>query len=282
MNENENSRIKLPTDKLAEAFSSPLYLTLAVLMSIVTGASLLGGGGIEIFYLLSTIGAWLVYAAAKNNGISSEGLAIISGTSKAVRIVSLVLAILVLVIAVFSTVGISAIISEIPEKMSAEAFMKVIDKEMANGSLELDTQTYGLIRDALYEIGRATEGMDISAFISIFLIIITVVMYAAGAVLLVFSLTFYKTLHKFNKSLCERARMGAEVKKASSLRVWLMVLGIISGIGAISGPNLFNMFALASSLSGAATYIIGSIWIGKYFLEESVNSEPSPGNADGE
>ena len=282
MNENENIRIKLPTDKLAEAFSSPLYLTLAVLVSIVTGASLLGGGGIEIFYLLTTIGAWLVYAAAKKNEMSSEGMAIISGTSKAVRIVSLVLAILVLVIAVIMTFGVSFIISDIPENMSAEALMKVIDREMVDGNLELDAQTYGLIRDTLYEVERAADGMDLSVFVGIFLIIVTVVLYVVGAVLLVFSLTFYKTLHKFNKSLCEHARMGAEVKKASSLRVWLMVLGIISGIGAISGPNLFNPFALASSMSGAAVYIIGSVWIGKYFLDEAVNKEPSLNIADGE
>lgn len=275
MTENVNVSTKAPTARLIEALSSPLFLTLAVLLSVVTGASLIGGS-INILYLLSMIGAWLVYTSAKKYELNDKGLALISGTSKAAKIICLVVSIFLIVMAVVFAFGVSGIISELPEKLTAESIMNTIDETMAKGNLKLDKYTYDTVQKALIEIEKAMGTTNISVFFSVLLITLVAVMFVVGVVILVLSLTFYKTLHKFNKSVCERARMGAEIKKASSLRVWLMVFGIISGIGALSSISMFYLVGSAASLAQAGVYIVGSIWIGKYFMDVPAVEEKSP------
>lgn len=275
MTENVNVSTKAPTARLIEALSSPLFLTLAVLLSVVTGASLIGGS-INILYLLSMIGAWLVYTSAKKYELNDKGLALISGTSKAAKIICLVVSIFLIVMAVVFAFGVSGIISELPEKLTAESIMNTIDETMAKGNLKLDKYTYDTVQKALIEIEKAMGTTNISVFFSVLLITLVAVMFVVGVVTLVLSLTFYKTLHKFNKSVCERARMGAEIKKASSLRVWLMVFGIISGIGALSSISAFYLVGSAASLAQAGVYIVGSIWIGKYFMDVPAVEEKSP------
>ena len=272
MTENQEVKIIDPANRLKEAFGSPLFLALAILVSIVTGIGIFFSS-FDIFYILTTIGVWLVYASAKSNGpLSSTGLAMISGTAKAIKIVSLVLAILLIVLAVvfagICSVSIPSIIEEditVPELKYAvyEAL------EESGVSVSINDSTIEEVFDALEEAVDSAE-IPLSAFFVIFIVVIELFILICGVVMLVLSLTFYRTLHKFHKSVCENARYISEIQKAKSLKVWLMVLGILSAIGSLSTVGELTMI---SSLAGAAVYIVGSVFVGKYFCSEPKTEE---------
>ena len=272
MTENQEVKIIDPVNRLKEAFGSPLFLTLAILVSVVTGVGIFLFS-FNIFYILTTIGVWLVYASAKSDGaLNSNGLAMISGTAKAVKIVSLVMAILIIVLAVVFAGLCSVSIPSIMEEDLTVYDLKAAVYEALEESgavVSINGSTIEEVFDALEE-AVGTAGISLSSFFVIFIVIVAVSLLIIGAVLLVLSLTFCRTLHKFHKSVCENAKCGAEIQKAKSLKVWLMVLGILSAIGALSAGVEVSML---SSFAGAGVYIVGSVWVSKYFCSEAKTEE---------
>ena len=271
MTENQEVKIIDPANRLKEAFGSPFFLALAILVSIVTGIGIYFSS-YNIFYILTTIGVWIVYASAKSDGpLSSTGLAMISGTAKAVKIVALVLAILVLVLAVIVGGLCSVWLPSVDEDVTvSELKADVCEALDKNGIfISVNDLTLNEIFDALEE-GTKTAEISLRSFLVILIVVAELFLFIYGGVMLVLSLTFYRTLHKFHKSVCENARYISEIQKAKSLKVWLMVLGILSAIGSLSTVGELTMI---SSLAGAAVYIVGSVFVGKYFCSEPKTEE---------
>ena len=279
MYENNEERIIDPTNQLRRAFYSPLFLTLCILVSVVTFFELMAGS-INPIYILVTIGSWLVYASALRGGrLDHSGLAIISGTAKAMKILCIVLAIILLVCtAVVIVTGIFSVTTfsiEYDTEITVRQFFDMLQNELINENPTLDLNAIGFyeFRDAIIERTDNAK-FSISGVILASFVISSVVMAVVGALLLVMGLTFYKTLHTFHKSVCLNAQNGLSgIKKANSLRVWLMVIGILSAIGSI--PLSINPITL-SSLASAGVYIVGSVFVSKYFCtpaEKTANND---------
>ena len=269
MTENQEVKIIDPANRIKEAYSSPLFLTLSILVSIATAAGLMWGR-VNVLYLLTTIGMWLAFAAAKKPVFDSnnKGLTMISGTAKAAKIVIMVAAIVLLVCAVILTACCAVIIPALAEE---DAMITIYDLEYyieqeTGGEFAMDEDlTY-----FLYEVVGDTL-FSAAALVTAVLVMLIVLFFFLGVVMLVLSLTFYKTLHKFCRSVCENVKCGAPIEKASSLKTWLLVLGVFAAIGAVGALAYFDI----ASIAEAGIYIVGYVWVNKYFCEKSYIAAPS-------
>ena len=270
MTENQEVRIIDPTNRIKEAYGSPLFLTLAILVSAATLAGLMLWSSFNILYILTTIGMWIAYAAAKKPVFDSnnKGLSMISGTAKAAKIIMLVAAIILLVCAIILT-GVCAVM--IPALAEEDVMMTIYDLEYyleqeAGMALTIDEELNALLYEAF---GDAL--FSAAALITAVFVIMIVVFFFVGIILLVLSLTFYKTLHKFCRSVCENVKCGAPIEKANSLKAWLIVLGVFSAIGALGSLVYLDISAIAE----AGIYIVGYVWVKKYFCETEPVAAPS-------
>lgn len=228
-------------------------------------------GNFNVFYILTTIGMWLVFAAAKKPVFDSDnkGLTMISGTAKAAKIVIMVAAIVLLVCAVVLTACCAVIIPALAEE--EDVMITIYDLEYyieqeIGSELSMDEDLTYL----LYESFGDTL-FSAAALVTAVFVMLIVLFFFVGIIMLVMSLTFYKTLHKFCKSVCENVKCGAPIEKASSLKTWLIVLGAFAAIGAVGSLVYFDI----TSIAEAGIYIVGYVWINKYFCEKSSIESPS-------
>ena len=270
MNENYEERIVDPTNHLKTAFSSPLFLALCILVSAVSVLSLMAGA-INVIYILITIGSWIVYASALNSSrISHAGLAMISGTAKAIKIIITVAAIILFVctaVTIFLSIFAVTTVAIEGQTITVEKLFDVIQNTILKENPNFDLRAIGFyeLRDAvLAEVGYHVELLVSDILLTIW-VASSIVTALAGAIYLVMGLTFYKTLHTFHKSVCLNAQNGISgIKKANSLRVWLIVLGALTAIG-----SLPLMVINLSGLATAGVYIVGAVFISKYFCSST-------------
>ena len=251
MTENQENIIIDPANRIRDAYASPIFLALAILTS---GAAILG---LNLLYALAAIAMWITYAAAKGTADMTSGLAFISGVAKAAKIVMRVAGILLIVCAVLlAAVGVVAMgmVEEYDRPLTVYDIDGYIEDEMGE---YITDEARGELFDGLYEIlGEGSYAATALALIVIVAIVTFVLV--SGIIYVVLAGTFYSALHKFSRSVCENAKNGAPIEKAKALSVWLIVMGV------------FSVFALADELAlsvilCAAVYILGSVWIKKYF-----------------
>ena len=270
----EQERITDPTGRIKEAYGSPLFLAIAIIMSAVTLMSLYSGG-INVFYVLTVVGMWITFDAAKKDVFDSKvkGLTIISGTAKATMIVMRVAAIILIVC---SIVMIALCATAAPFLEENDKMITVNDVEhYMEQELEIDLTVEEELRLFLHEtFGDAL--FSAAALLKAVLVILAAGMLIGGVLMLVLSLTFYKTWHRFCRSVCENVKHGAPIEKANSLKAWLIVLSVFAVIGALGAIAYLDIAAMAE----AALYIVGYVWIKKYFCEIEPVAAPSVENTD--
>lgn len=243
---------------LKTAFSGTLFLVMCILMTISVafsfiGALTSGSFAIEIIDLLFVIAMWMVYATSKSadNALSPGGLKLADGTSLAVLVIGWVL---------FGIFIFFALV-----------FMIV---RFANIPLDLEDLYY-----AIYSYsGSVFEGMipSISIISSILLSLLVVVFVIAAVVIALVNLFFFRNLRRFIHSVRGSAASGVlNIQKAKTVRIWIIVIGVISALNAVS--NLFQMsekgaLSALASCAYAAAIIIAFVWIGQNFLSTEQDS----------
>ena len=233
---------------VTRAAKSTLFLVTAILLSISVGIGTLnnlsqGSLLVDVIELLVMIGMWIVYANASKTpvekAIPANGLNMISGTVKAMRIITLVVSILLIVCALILIVlGAFAMKNE------------VFYEEFKQGYLEnISPQSTLMIGDSILFDARDFVATPSAA--TVLLIVIGFgILFAAALLLVVFWFFFYKILHQFTYSVCENVKYGTNIEKASAVWLWLLVLGIISAVLSLS-DLLASGPAVAAQICGA-------------------------------
>lgn len=207
-------------------FTDTLFLVACICISAVAVFSVFSGS-FDVFAILFTIFMWLVYASAKKGSISSKYMRFISGTVYALRIC--------LWVAV-GACGLAAIIS-----------------------LVLPTTIYDLISD----VGYGYAALSMSSLISFVLCFVLLIF---AAVIVVFNIFLYGPLHKLAKGLYTAVDTGIEqLPNIGAIKTWLLVLGILSGVGALFSIS-DSFLSFISEGAEAAAYIVISVWLNKHFV----------------
>ncbi len=216
--------------KWQQIFSHSLFLVMAILVSCSAVFSLFEGTfvfSIDVISVLFTIFFWIIFASAKKNEVSAKHIRWISGTIYAQKIVNWV---------IVGVLGFLALISIFSASMLGEI---------------LDTFNYNFDREVYAII--ANVGL------SVFFVIFAVVLLLIAAAVVVINLLYISPAHQVAKSLYNGF---IDVNKLRTIRTWSLVLGIISGVGAL--VSIGDGFAsFISSACVAATFIVAYVWIDK-------------------
>ena len=239
-----------PVNRLTKMAKSQKFFTISVLISISYGFSFLyslinGGMAIDIFSLLILIGVWSTYSAAKKLSETETlpliGAQLISGTIKALRIISLVGSILCFLLG-FILVICLPFVANIP------GFNETFVAEFQAIQYEL--------------LGNSFRFADNINWALIIFVALAVVMVVCAVMLLLYYIFFYRYLHKFTYTACENIKNGTPIEYTPALRIWLIVYAVISILGSGLG---FSVVAIASSGTSVAATIIAALMLKEHF-----------------
>lgn len=201
--------------------------------------------------LLVTIGLWVVYNAAGKGELAASGMKLVSGSLKAIRIVSWIVAILLLVCSVILILGGVAVNMA---ELDMEGIITYDEDELYELLDELSPYFSDDVIDKIADI--FTDGR----LMSIFVIVMGAVFGIAGIVIILLNIFFYGYLYKFARSLREWGEGEADgIRAVRGAANWLIVMAVFSCMGAMS-------FSLTSGLL-AAIYIVTSVLIKRYFYD---------------
>ncbi len=235
------------------AFGSGMFLAMCVLETVSVALStfsisIFNGGGVRLNYnininiigLLIMIGMWMIYASARDMStdvMKPGGFTIVSGCIKATRIILWVL------IGIFFAAG-----------LAMAAVGAAFDPALVSEALDTIYSTV----EGLPEIMERIAGLVSGGFAAL-VIMLGVVLILAAVITLIFNLTFCKSCHRLARSMAEYVKGDCdELDCVRAVSIWLMVIGILSALSALS--------SLAGGCT-AAMYIIGSVFLEKYFAE---------------
>ncbi len=240
-----------PVNRLTKAVKSQQFFTIAILATISYGLTFLyglanGSMSIDIVNLLMMIGIWVTYSNAKNipetEALAFTGPQLISGTVKAMRIISLVGAILCFVLGALLAIFIP----------------------LAANSPDFNTAFIAEFQAIQYSLlGNSFRFADDINFALIIFVVLTILMFILGIVLLVVEyIFFYRYLHKFTYSACENIKNNTEIEYTPALRGWLIVGAVLT---ILSSGMTFSVVGIAASGCSAAAYIIAALWFKNNF-----------------
>lgn len=226
-------------ERLRSVFSHPLFLTIAILMTVSAGLGVLSGS-FDVFSILFAVAGWILYCSSKNQPvINLKGLSLASGTVFASEIVIWVCAGIVAVCGVLC-MAIFPLIS---------GFLY--------GSLER------------FFDDRAFSGLVISdVSMAIVGVLVGVVLLVLAVLLVLYNIFFVRKAHAFVKSLYESAQTGVySVVCARTVTSWLLALGIIEAVGLLGCTG--DVLLVLAGLSSAAVYFVAYVWMKKCFSDEA-------------
>ena len=236
-------------------FSSPLTLTLAILVTVVAVLSALGGG-IPLFQVLIAIGLWITYAAAKasDTRMSPTGLKMISGTLKAVKIILWVAVGLCAVSAVVILASASSIPAISAYDLFNSPYFSVVPEEYA------------------YLIYNLLSVVTVSAMFTV----LGLIVLAIAVVLALFNVFFYRNAHKLAKSVSVSCETGLlRLAKHSTVKAWMIVFAVIQFLTGASGIVYSDGITVIQWLCTIALYVIGFIWMRKYLDPIAAGGAPA-------
>ena len=263
-NENVNTGF---AEVITKAFSSNLFLVIAILLSVEAGFSLLFGS-LPVVQLAAMIIMWFMYSAAKRD----DGLTKLGGYFKGMRIITTVEWVLNWV--AFGVLAVTSVLLII-SFTTVQFGVMPIDKLMESAGASLVEIEYLL----------STLGISASEIIDLdFILIIITVVFAVMAVLIALYNIFYvRYLRKCANSFEVSATNGTNnFECLSTVKNWLMVLGVLTAVGVLGASGISLVITVAS----AARMIMLSIWLGgleKELAQVKTNSfecEPEVTNND--
>ena len=254
------SEIAVSTDcsgkyDLKKIFSGPLFLTLCIMISVLTCVEL-AFSTVNVLMVLLTIGMWISYSKAKDGEKLGTGAVMVSGTLKAMKIL------LWISTGIFFFAGIVAVLLSDWFVSDAE---DIIDAYLPEIMISLETMgiTDIDIESEISELFGSLEAMGLSGFelISIVVTAVGIVIAAIALVMVLINVFYFRKLHLCAKSICEYEKGNTEeILCVNAVGNWLMVFGVLSAVNAVFSLELFITGALTSAL-----YILASVFVKKNF-----------------
>lgn len=224
-----------------QALKNPLFLVICILMSVSCLLSLTADG-VPLIEILLTVFLWLTYAQSRKDIADAKHLRCVSGTVYANYVINYVVAGLVLLMGVIFSVAFSFLAGD-PEFLDA----------LLSGIV--DTESLAMVSGIFASV---TGGVIL--FVCAF----------AAAIIIVINIFSLRYIHQFAKSVYQSIETGTlELKAAKATKNWLFVLGILSGISALSSLSGGQFVVFLSGGVSCAITIIASLLIKKYLYTEA-------------
>ena len=242
-------------NRMAKAFSSPLFLAFAILVSTNNLIALIYGGVPDVFTILFTVGVWLIYSAAYTSAtnpsapLKSTGFSFISGTVRGMKIFYLVISIILIVAGVILLSRVLAL-RETILSTSFYDLRSFFEKGIS------DPDLYFEVSKVLDNVALSLEqlGFDLGVNFGPLLFAIclgaVISFIVTGTIFLVISLTFMSKLRKFTVIVRDSVKLGIAPSRVKGLGVWCLVLGII---------------LVTFSPAWGAALIVFCVWYKKFF-----------------
>ncbi len=202
-------------ERILGFFKDTLFLVVTILFSVYSVLNILKLPVIEILF---TIFFWIIFAAAKKNAVTSNQVKWVSGTTFAKVIINYVGCGALVVVGIIAMVGTGAVGSALGSSMGK-------------------------------------NGMGVAAGVGSVGLVILIVLLVAAAISFFITFLGIRPIQKLVQSCYKSLEIGSlHLEKAGSAKVWLMIFGILKGLGAlgslISGAAMQGVMGAAmSSLS---------------------------------
>ena len=221
--------------KLSALFNDPLFLVVCILVTVSAGLGVLSAS-FDVLKILYSVVLWLIYVNCRGGNVDAKYIRNLSGTVYASYIVTNITAVIG---------GICGVIGGILLPIAAES-------ELVSDLL-----------DAL-DIGASfLPALGLFAATAWLIIIFSVIICG---VILVFNYLGRRRIHAFLKAQHIALSCGGEnYADLDGAKTWLMVLGVFTGVSALSSSGLDGLLSTACF---AAALIIGSLLLGRHFIGE--------------
>ena len=252
-------------ERYSRAFREPLFLAVTILMTVAAALSIFSFKGTDMgvefnmgaaIPILYAVALWMIYGEfrADKRQYSTTGLAIASGTTKAVFIINWVAVGLVAVLMVITILFGHLLVNYLTIPF-IEDFPDIIEIPGVLGAAYRPGQT---------NPGHSVPGLDTALVLTIAVIGVVLI-----ALLIVLNLCFYKKLHRFTKSLCVSLKNDyLQIERTRPVKAWLIVFAVFCFIGAAGSVSLSVIESIALICQGLAS-IFASVLIGRHFPEQS-------------
>lgn len=224
-------------ERILTSLKDSVFLILCIAYSVST-AFLLFDGGVPLIGILITIFLWITFAKSRNGIASREHIRCISGTIFASYVVCYVIA----------------------GSMAFSGLGVMIFGAGGSGFIA------DILQSAFRESGFGRYDGFIGGFIAGAAIIFGIVLIIGAAVVAVINYFSIRNIHLFVQSVYNSIGGGqTDIVKANTAKTWLMVMGILEGIGSLTSLIKLNFLQFIAFGAGAAAMIIGGILIEKYY-----------------
>lgn len=231
-------------DTVLSALKDKGFLAICILMTVASGMSLMGGS-ISVLNILFTVFLWLTYSAAEKGFADSNHLKCISGTVYASYVITNVTSIIFIVCGILSAVLFSL---EMAEEALHNGLSIVVGEQEIN---EYIAELEGVVPNALTWFGM----------------VFSITFVVIGVLVLVFNIIAMKKIHLFAKSVYQGIELqNSTFENPKAVKNWLMVFGVCGAISTLSGGNIVAFIANGCA---AATTIIASTLVNKYFVQKN-------------
>ncbi|MBQ7171419.1 MAG: zinc-ribbon domain-containing protein [Clostridia bacterium] len=228
--------------RLFAVIRDEFFLALCILLTVSAGLSVLSAS-LPILTILAAIFLWMLYSAGKRGQLAVVQFKNLSGTATAAYV-------LLWVAVGFLALGIALLLLFLPA-------LKANDISLA--------ALWSRISDAFDSLMPSFP----AELLSRYLLLVLFVVLIFGAISAVISLLATRTLRLFLRSVSQSAETGVPAfVKCEKARVWLIVLGVFSGIAAVSSLSGGQFFSALASGSMCAAEILGAMLIKKYFADQ--------------
>ncbi len=258
-------------------FREPLFLVITILMTVSAVVSLFtgvnfGDNSYEIILtavipVLFAVALWLIFAEFRTDKplYKTTGLAIASGTVKAMFILIWVAVGLVAVVMVLMIVFGSLLVNYLPYPFIQD--LPDIFNDLPGG-LGVAYPVSGGIPAPNIPM-PTNPGYNAQALSTGMILVICIGGLIAIALLIVVNLCFYRKLHRFTKSLCVSLKNDyLQVECIRPVKAWLVVIAVFSFIAAVNAIRLTPFGAIASICQGLAA-IFASVLMGRHFSDRA-------------
>ncbi len=215
------------------------FTAVCILLTVATASAFLGGG-LDIIKLLLTIFLWIIRSKAKQNVLDTANMRRVSGCVFAMEIIYWI------------GMGLSAFI--------AICFVMILP--YASEYYYLFMEGFG----AAFEFGTDFPYAEIATLTASAVIGVMAIAFAIIAVImLLINLFAIRNIHKFAKSLYMSAEHGGyPPEKIHTAKNWIMVLGILQAVSAVS-EILSSIWGAVATGCVAAAMIISAVLISEHF-----------------
>ena len=258
-------------------FREPLFLVITILMTVSAVVSLFtgvnfGDNSYEIVLtavipVLFAVALWLIFAEFRTDKplYKTTGLAIASGTVKAMFILIWIAVGIVAVVMVLMIVFGSLLVNYLPYPFIQD--LPDIFNDLPGGlgvaypvSGGIPAPSIPMPTNPGYNAQALSTGMILMICIGGLIVI---------ALLIVVNLCFYRKLHRFTKSLCVSLKNDyLQVECVRPVKAWLIVIAVFSFIAAVNAIRLTPFGAIASICQGLAA-VFASVLMGRHFSDRA-------------